>query len=303
MSRLQANLVLLLAAAIWGSTFVVQHVAMDTVGPHLFTGARFFLGAIVVLPMALRELRRLQARGEGPKPWHFVGMVAAGGALFTGAILQQIGIIHTTVTNAGFLTALYVPTVPLLTMLLFRKAPHWAVWPAAFGCVAGTYLLSGGGGQINLQVGDLWVISSAFFWASHVVIVGVVASRSQAPLTLATIQFFTASALGMAWAFGSEDVSLAILADSFLGIAYAGFLSVGVGFTLQVIGQRHTEPADAAILLSMEAVFAALAGAVFLAERLAPIELVGCGIILSCVLAVEVLPLLWRRRRRAATVA
>lgn len=299
MSRLQANLLLLVAAAIWGSTFVVQHVAMDTIGPHVFTGARFFLGALVVLPLALRELRRLKARGETPLPWHFIGMALAGGALFTGAILQQIGIIHTTVTNAGFLTALYVPTVPLLAMILFRKAPHWAVWPAAFGCLGGTYLLSGGGGEINLQVGDLWVISSAFFWAWHVVLVGVVAARSRAPLCLATIQFFTASALGWICAFVTEDVTLTALMDASLGIAYAGFLSVGVGFTLQVIGQRHTEPADAAILLSMEAVFAAVAGAIFLAERLAPVELIGCAIILACVLAVEVLPLLWRRRKTA----
>lgn len=303
MSRLQANLVLLLAAAIWGSTFVVQHMAMDTIGPHVFTGARFFLGALVVMPLALREQRRLKNRGEAIKPLYFIGMVLAGCALFTGAILQQIGIIYTSVTNAGFLTALYVPTVPLLTMILFRKAPHWAVWPAAFGCVGGTYLLSSGGGAISLQVGDLWVISSSIFWACHVVLVGVVGSRSKAPLTLAMIQFFTASALGWAFAFGTEDVTLAGLADGFWGIAYAGFLSVGVGFTLQVIGQRHTEPADAAILLSMETVFAAVAGAVFLAERLAPVELLGCAMILSCVLAVEVLPLLWRRRRRMAKIA
>lgn len=298
MSRVQANLVLLVAAAIWGSTFVVQQISMEALGPTTFTAARFLLGAFVVLPLALREYRAARGRGVTLTFMDFAGFALCGAALFTGALLQQIGIIHTTVTNAGFLTALYVPTVPLLALLAFRKFPHWSVWPSALGCLIGTYFLSGGG-DIDIQAGDWWVIASALFWALHVLFVGIMVKRTGMPVTLACTQFFACAALGWGWAFGTEAVTLAALSDGFYGILYAGVLSVGIGFTLQVVGQGHTEPADAAIILSMETVFAAIGGAIFLQERLAPVELMGCALILACVLTVELMPLMRRRRVRA----
>lgn len=187
--RLIADLTLLLTAILWGSTFVVQKLAFvddtgavatgdDTLGVLAFTGSRFILGALVILPLALRERARapmVTARGDR---W---GFVLCGVLLFVGSYTQQVGIIHTSVTNAGFLTALYVPMVPVLALILFRTLPHWAVWPGAVGCTLGTWFLNGGRLD-GFSEGDLWVIGSALFWALHVIAVGTFVGRSSRPL-------------------------------------------------------------------------------------------------------------------------
>lgn len=302
MSRLTANLLLLVAAALWGSTFVVQKTAFDdfgaadSIGPMAFTGARFLLGALVVLPLAWRE----GAGADVPVTrLDRVGFVACGGALFMGSLLQQIGIIHTSVTNAGFLTGTYVPLVPVLALLLWRKRPHWIVWPAALGCLGGTWLLNGGS-LTRFAVGDLWVLAGALFWALHVTLVGIFVTRSGRPLTLASTQFAVAGLCGVVAAGIAESTSVAALSGALTEILYAGILSVGVAFTLQVVGQRNTHPAAAAIILSSEMVFAALAGAIVLGERLAPGQALGAAVILGCIVAVEVLPALRRPRTQAA---
>lgn len=308
MSRLRANLTLLLAAMIWGSTFVVQKIAFmgETgeadmggnagAGPLVFTGARFLLGALVVMPLALRERRR------APRPLtrgDMLGFVLCGLALFTGSFTQQIGIIYTSVTNAGFLTGLYVPMVPVLALLLFRHWPHWAVWPAAVGCVAGTYLLNGGT-LTKFAEGDLWVLGGAVFWALHVTFVGIFVSRCHRPLALACMQFFTVGVVGIAAGLVIEQPSLTAFGDIAFEVVWAGVMSVGIAFTLQVIGQRHTHPAAAAIILSSEMMFAALSGAVFLGERLGPGQLGGGAFILASILVVELIPYLRRPRRLVA---
>lgn len=307
MSRLQANLTLLLAAMIWGSTFVVQKIAFmgedgggadadAAVGPFAFTGARFVLGAMVVLPWALRENRRAARPLDR---WDALGFVLCGCALFAGSVTQQIGIIHTSVTNAGFLTGLYVPMVPVLALLLFRHWPHWAVWPAAVGCVAGTYLLNGGT-LTRFAVGDLWVLGGAVFWALHVTLVGIFVTRCQRPLALACIQFLAAGIAGVTAGMAAEQPSLAAFASVGFEVLWAGVMSVGIAFTLQVIGQRHTHPAAAAIILSSEMLFAALSGAIFLGERLGPAQLGGGLLILACIIAVELAPFLRRARHAVA---
>ncbi|RED51224.1 DMT family transporter [Aestuariispira insulae] len=294
MNRLHANIALLVAAAIWGSTFVVQQVAMDAVGPHTFTAARFFLGALVVAPLAYAEFKRYARRGSriSGKDWLF--MVAAGCFLFLGSILQQIGIIYTTVTNASFLTALYVPLVPVLALVVLRRLPHWVTWPSAFGCLVGTYFLSGGD-LAALNIGDLWVIASACFWAGHVLTVGFTVQKTGQPILLAGVQFTTCTLLATIAAFALEDPNWQGIMMTYQGILYAGIVSVGIGFSLQVVGQRHATPAAAAILLSMEAVFAAIAGAWFLGERLDAWGMAGVSLILFSVLAAELLPLLRRQ--------
>lgn len=302
MTRLQANAILLLTAIVWGSTFTVQQLAMAHLGPTFYTGARFLLGALIVLPLAVAQRRRL-ARSAG---WHLApaeraGLVVIGICLFLGALLQQIGISHTTVSNAGFLTALYVPLTPIIAVIALRQFPHWSVWPAAAGCTIGAYVLSGGD-LAAIRAGDLWVIAGAFFWAIHVLLVGALARRTGAPFVVACAQFFVCAALGLAWGAASEPVSVAALIDAAPYIAYGGVMSVGIGFTLQVVGQQHTPAPDAAIILSSETVFAALTGMIFLGERLNLVELSGCALILAGVLAVELLPL-WltpRPLRRAA---
>ena len=302
LSRPQANLVLLFIALIWGSAFVAQHLGMKEIGPFAFTGLRFLLGALVVLPLALREYRRLAARGQAFSRAEWLGCVGLGGLLFFGAAFQQLGIVSTTVTNAGFFTALYVPLVPLLGWLLFRQLPHWCVWPASAGCLLGTWML--GGGELSaLNRGDFWVLASTIFWAAHVLLVGRVAAEKGAPITVAITQFVVCGLLSLLWVGAAEPVSLSQVAAAGWSILYAGVLSVGVAFTLQVIAQRHTHAADAAIILSAETLFAAIAGALFLGDRLSSLQFMGCTLILSGILAVQLVPLAERARGKARAAA
>lgn len=290
MTRLQANMVLLVTAVVWGTTFTVQQLAMAHVGPMIYTGTRFLLGALMVLPLAVVQGRRLKREaGWRLAPGDRLGLLVLGVCLFVGALLQQIGIAYTTVSNAGFLTALYVPLTPLIALVFLRQVPHWVVWPAAAGCTAGAYILAGGD-IAAIRAGDLWVIAGAFFWAIHVLLVGALARRTGAPIVVACAQFFVCAALGLLWGAASEPITLAALAAAAPYIAYGGVMSVGIGFTLQVVGQAHTPAPDAAIILSSETVFAALTGMVFLGERLGALELAGCALILAGVLVVELLP-------------
>lgn len=308
MSRLRADLALLLAALLWGSTFVVQKVAFlddtgavatgaDALGPLTFSGLRFLLGALVVLPLAVREARRARADARPVRAVDRLGFVLCGVMLFAGTITQQIGIIGTSVTNAGFLTALYVPLVPVLALFLFRRLPHWAVWPGVVGCTAGTWLLNGGRLD-GFSEGDLWVIGSAVFWALHVICVGTFVERSGRAIGLACVQFVTVGVLGTGAAVLVEAPTWAAVSGAAFEIVYAGVLSVGVGYTLQVVGQRGAHPADAALILSSEMVFAALAAAVVLGERLAVAQWGGAALILAAILAVEMLPFLHTGRAR-----
>lgn len=300
MSRVQANLLLLLTAMIWGSAFIAQQTGgSGAVGPLTFTATRFFLGGFVVLPFALRELAQRRRAGRRFAAVDFAGLVAVGFALFAGSVLQQAGIRTTTVTNAGFLTVLYVPLVPLIGLVLLRQLPHWSVWPAAAGCVAGTYLLSGAT-ALSLGSGDFLVLVGAVFWAFHVLLVGAVGQRTGAPLTLACVQFFVVAVAGGIAAPIFETVSFAALREVWVEILYTGVLSSGLAFTFQVVGQRFTSAAEAAILLSSETLFAALGGALILSERLNPTQLFGCGLIFACICAVQILPLFAPKPRPAA---
>ncbi|MCP3872046.1 MAG: DMT family transporter [Desulfobacteraceae bacterium] len=295
MTRFQANMILVFASIIWGSTFVVQQVATGDLGAISFTSARFFMGALIVLPFALVQLKQRQKEEQKITRLEWMGMVLTGLALFSAAVLQQIGIFHTTVANAGFLTALYVPMVPFFAFFALKKTIHWSIWPASIGCLVGTFIMSGAK-NLNVNAGDIWVIASAFFWAVHVILVGTMASRTRAPLVVAVVQFFTCATAGLIVGFFVEHPQIAYFAGAFLGILYTGFLSVGIAFTLQVVAQRYTPAADTAIILSAETVFAALAGFIFLGEGLSPLQLAGATMILSSILAVQLLPIYARRQ-------
>lgn len=289
MSRGMANGLLLVAALIWGTTFVAQQLGMASVGPLIYTGVRFLLGALVILPLALREYARLKARGVRLTRNDLLAACGLGILLCLGVVLQQIGIAGTTVSNAGFLTALYVPLVPLFGWIADRQAPHISLWPAAIGCFAGTFLLSGGT-FTGFNTGDVWVISSTLFWAAHVLWVGRVAARKGTPILVACTQFTVCGLLATGAGLVLEDTTTTGLWAALPTILYGGLLSVGIGFTLQVVAQRHTRPAEAAILLSSEVLFAALAGALYLGERLVPIQLAGGLLIFACIVGVQVLP-------------
>ncbi len=292
MSRSTANLILLLTAAIWGGAFVVQKMVSVQLGPMIFTGVRFLIGALVVLPFAIKALRTARI-----DRWDWLGMLATGGALSIGAVLQQIGISETTATNAGFLTTLYVPMVPLLIFMAVRTVPHPILWPAAAGCVLGTWILSGGG-ALTLARGDLWIIASAVFWAMQVSLIGAVCERTGAPTLVSCVQFLLCGVFSTVWGVMNEPTTMVDLIDAGWGILYTGVLSCGVAFTMQAVGQRYTAASDAAVILSSEAVFAALAGALVLGERLSAQQMLGCAVIFSCILMVQLLPV-WLERRQA----
>ncbi|MBP9804404.1 MAG: DMT family transporter [Candidatus Accumulibacter sp.] len=290
MKRSQANLLLLAVAVIWGSAFVAQAEGMAGVGPLTFTGIRFLLGTAVVVPLAWREWQQLSARSARPQPRDALAISALGVLLMLGATLQQIGITATTVTNAGFLTALYVPLVPLLAWLILRTRPHWSVWPTSIGCLAGTWLLSGAQ-EVNPALGDVWVIASSVFWALHVLFVGRIAERVAAPFLVACGQFLVCGLISLLGAGLSETITLTGIRQALLPIVYAGIVSVAIGFTAQVVGQRYAQAADAAIILSAETVFAALFGFLLLGDRLNASGLAGCALILICIIAVQIAPL------------
>lgn len=284
-STLRADLLLILTAMIWGSAFVAQRVGMESMGPLLFTGARFALGALVILPLALR--------GGGSwdrNLWKVGGM--AGIVLFLGAVLQQIGLVYTTAGKAGFITGLYVVMVPLLGLWVGQKTSG-SIWVGIGMSIIGLYLISVTD-QMTLNPGDAIVLSSALFWALHVVLIGRYASLLNS-VRLALIQFMVCSVLSTLAAFAVEPVSLEILQLGIWPIIYGGVISVGIGYTLQVVAQRDALASHAAIILSLEAVFAALAGWLFLNEQLNGRELTGCALMLSGMLAAQLGPI-WKQR-------
>lgn len=263
---------------------------MTGVGPLTFTGMRFLIGTAIVLPLAWREWRLLSLHDARPRASDALGVGALGVLLMLGAVLQQIGIASTTVTNAGFLTALYVPLVPLLAWLILQTRPHWSVWPTSLGCLAGSWLLSGTH-EIDLMVGDLWVIASSVFWALHVLFVGRVTERIAAPFLVACGQFLVCGVISLFAAGLGETITLTGIRQAGLPIVYAGVFSVAIGFTAQVVGQRYSQPADAAIILSAETVFAALFGFLLMGDRLSVSGMAGCTLILGGIIVVQIAPL------------
>lgn len=290
MNRLQANLLLTVAAMIWGSSFVVQQIATGELGTITFTGARFLLGGLLVLPFALHQFAYVSAneRTFSPKDWG--GLLLTGCVLFIAAALQQHGILRTTVINSGFLTALYVPLVPVIGLIFLKRKVHFSIWPASCFCFLGTFILSGARG-VELAIGDLWVLSSTVFWASHVILVGIMASKTRAPLVVACSQFLICGIVGLSVGLVVEAPSLSQVSSAAWGICYMGVFPVAIAFTLQVVGQRFTAAADAAIILSSETVFAAMGGMIFLGERLSLLQLSGAAMILVAILLVELLNL------------
>jgi drug/metabolite transporter (DMT)-like permease len=286
MTRARANLVLLLAGAIWGMGFVAQSSAMEAIGPMLFIALRFLVATLSMLPAAIVEGRRAQRRLAAPD-WRNFAFI--GALLFAGMAAQQVGLETTTVTNSGFLTGLYVVMVPFISVLLFRQWPHPVVWPAAFLALSGIWLLSGG--SIGaLKSGDWLTMLCAFFWALQLIYIGRGASSAGRPVTLAVTQFAICAAIAFAWALPFEKIDLSAVLSAAPDILYAGIFSGGIAFTLQAIGQRYTTAPQAAIFLSSESIFAALFGALFLGERIAVAGLAGCGLIFIAIIGTEILP-------------
>jgi len=293
MPRYQANLLLLLAGALWGMGFVAQSNAMNAIGPFLFIGTRFLLAFILILPFAIREGKKAETTLKA-EDWRMFGLI--GIFMFGGMGAQQLGLLTTTVTNSGFLTGLYVVLVPFVGVILYRQWPNPIVWPSALCALVGIWLLSGGNALSGLSQGDWLTILCACIWALQVFFISRSASHTGRPITLAVTQFGITGALGLLLALFLEPISLVAIQAASTEIIYAGVFSGGIAFTLQVIAQRHTTAPQAALLLSTEAVFAAIFGAIFLGDRVPPSGLMGCGLIFAAILMVEVIPALRSRQ-------
>ncbi len=275
----RAELLLLLAAIIWGAAFVAQRVGMDHVGPFTYNGVRFLLGALSLTPLLWFRSGAGSLIPLGAKRLTLVGSLLAGLILFAGASLQQVGIVHTTAGKAGFITGLYVVVVPLLGLLWGHRTP-WVTWVGALLAVVGLYLLTMNE-RLILTQGDGLVLIGALFWAGHVLVIGWLAGGLIEPVLLACLQFVICGVLSLAVAIASEPISLQGLHGAILPILYGGLLSVGIAYTLQVVAQRDAPPAHAAIILSLETVFAAFSGWLLLGETLGSRGLAGCGLMFA----------------------
>ncbi|KAF5885302.1 MULTISPECIES: DMT family transporter [Rhizobium] len=292
MTRVQANLLLLLAAAIWGGGFVAQSTAMKAIGPFWFIGLRFAVATLAVLPFVLFEARKAK---EKTSARHAKLYILIGLALFGGAATQQVGLQTTTVTNSSFITGLYVVFVPVIAVFFLRRAPHWIIWPGALMAVTGIYLLSGG--RLSaLTPGDLLTVICAVFWAIQITLAGTTVSETGRPLALSATQFAVTAVCALAVAVAVEPVSLSAIQAAAPEILYVGIFSSGVAFVLQVIGQRYTTPSQAAIFLSSEALFGASLAALLLGETMPVTGYAGCALMFIAMLVVELVPGLTRRR-------
>ena len=279
---LGSQALLLLTAAIWGFAFVAQRAGMEHVGPFTFNAVRFGLGSLVLLPFIMVRSRTQGAPG-GRSHRDSTRMLIRGGGiagiiLFAGASLQQVGIVYTTAGKAGFITGLYVIVVPVLGVLIGRS-PGRRTWLGAALAVAGLYLLSVTG-RLTISRGDLLVLAGAFAWAGHVMVIGWFSPRVDG-IALASLQFAVCSALSWAGALASEPVAYQAIERATVPILYAGLLSTGVAYTLQVVAQRRVPTTNAAIIMSLEAVFAGIGGWVLLGETLPLRGLVGCSLMLA----------------------
>jgi drug/metabolite transporter (DMT)-like permease len=279
---LKSDSLLLLTAVIWGFAFVAQRVGMEYVGPFTFNGVRFALGSFVLLPLILRN-RKHKANSREILTRPSTRTIIFGGGilgltLFAAASLQQVGLVYTTAGNAGFITGLYVVIVPILGLLLGQRTDV-GTWIGAFLAAAGLYLLCITD-EFSISFGDMLELVGAFLWAGHVLLIGWLSPKIDS-LKLAFTQFAACSVLSLITAVFTEVIVLKALFKATIPILYGGVLSVGVAYTLQVVAQRNAHPAHAAILLSLEAVFAALGGWLILNETLAPRELFGCALMFA----------------------
>ena len=283
---LKSSLLLFLAAFIWGVAFVAQSVGMDYMGPLTFNGARFLMGSLVLLPFVL--LRRKQNKKAGRAPASLkttiIGGVCCGLALCSAALFQQYGIMYTTVGKAGFITTLYIILVPFFGIFLKKRIPG-KVWIGAVIAAAGMYLLCMSE-RLALSRGDTLVFICAILFSVHILIIDHFSPMADG-VELSCIQFLTAGLIGSIGAILFEQPTLQCLIDGIIPLAYAGILSSGVAYTLQVIGQKDMDPTVASLILSMESVFSALAGWAILHQKLSRRELFGCVLVFMAVILVQ----------------
>lgn len=298
--NLLGTIQLLLAALIWGSAFVAQSEGMNHIGPLTFMSVRFLLGGLVLLPIIALRKNKIKASdaaatSSGIKK-ALTGGIICGILLTFASGFQQFGILYTSVSKAGFITTLYVVFIPICGLFTKRK-PSPTVWVAVIASVFGLYMLCMSD-DLRLSAGDVLVFFSAICYTAQILAVDRY-SQNIDPITLSCIQFFTVAAVSAIPAFITEQPTPSAIVSAWLPLLYAGILSSGVAFTLQVVAQRYTEPTIAAITMSFESVFSALSGWLILNESLSLRELIGCVIMFAAIITAQLPKDLFRRRVKA----
>ena len=291
------ELLLLLMSMIWGSAFVAQQIGMEKgLGPMTFNGLRFTLGCVSLIPLILWRKKHLPASDwEAMLPYK--ACFGAGLFLFAAAALQQIGLQYTSSANSGFITGFYILFVPVLGMFFGHKA-RMSLWAGMLVCLIGFYLMSVTGNFV-VSKGDWLTLVSAVFWACQILVIDHAAGKGD-PIRIAFLQFAVCAVLSVLAGLIFEHCTFDQIKVAYGAIAYAGLMSVGVAHTLQVVCQKHCPPAPAAIIMSLEGVFAAITGYLVLNQTLTGRALIGCVLILSGVLMVQLVPMMRRRKAGAS---
>jgi drug/metabolite transporter (DMT)-like permease len=290
MSKTVSLLSALLCTFIWGTTFIAQDTGMDTIGPLTFNAVRFLVGFIFIIPIAfIFENKKILNEINNNKKLFLILSFWIGLFLFLGTFLQQAALLYTDVANAAFFTVFYVPMVPIILFMFYSKKIHWSIWPSVLLCVAGVYLLTDFT-DATVRFGDGLVILCALFWALHIIFIGKFTQNFNIPLFFGAIQGLIVSLFSFLFAIFFEDIVFTNIINEYASIIYAGVLSGGIAFTLQIYAQKKISPAPSAIIFSLEGVFAAIAAWIILDQVLGLNNLIGCFFILVGVIISQILP-------------
>ena len=291
MSKSMSLFSALFCTFIWGTTFIAQDTGMDKIGPLTFNATRFFVGFLSIIPFALLiEKKKIFKEINNNKKLFFKLLFWIGLFLFLGTYLQQTALLYTDVANAAFFTIFYVPMVPIILFFIYSKSIHWSIWPSVLFCVFGVYLLSDFS-DATIRLGDSLVILCALFWALHIIFIGNFAKSFNLPLFFGALQALVVSFFSFIFAIFFETITIANILNESVSIIYAGVLSGGIAFTLQIYAQKNISPAPAGIIFSLEGVFATIAAWIILNQILGLNNIIGCFLILCGVLFSQLLPL------------
>ena len=286
------SLVCLVACTfIWGTTFIAQDTGMDNIGPFTFNSVRFFVGFLVVSPFVLLfEKKKVNAQIK-PKINEFYKLIIPVGIfLFIATVFQQVSLLYTDVANSAFFTIFYVPMVPIIVYFLFSEKLHWSIWPSVLACVIGGYFLSDIS-DVNIRFGDGLVIIGALFWALHIIYIGKIIDQFDLPFFIAMLQNLVVATLSFLLVIIFEEIDFSKIKLETAEILYAGILSGGAAFALQLFGQKNISAAPAAIVMSLEGVFAAIAAWIILYQILDLNNIIGCLLILGGILLSQLAPI------------
>ena len=282
----------LLCTFIWGTTFIAQDTGMDDIGPFTFNSVRFFVGFLAIVPLALMfEAKKLKKEFRFDTKTFVILSFLIGLSLFLGSALQQVALLYTDVANAAFFTIFYVPMVPIIIFIFKKDFLHWSVWPSVILCLIGGSLLTNFQ-DATVRLGDTLVVLGALFWSTHIIFTGMIVKKYNLPLTIGAIQTLLVALFSFIIGLFSEEFVIANILNEIDSILYAGILSGGFAFVLQIYAQRNITPAPAAIIFSLEGVFATIAAWFLLNQILGINNLLGCFFILSGVLLSQLVPLI-----------